>query len=117
MAPVGWEDGGDGTFIRSDNLLHLSVLLQQAVAGIPPAFLVDNLGDVLGAAPAELPPISAGGKSWGHWEARIPGSVLDIFAVEDGGSTLLVLFQHAPADRDAALAALVTPILSDFGPA
>ena len=117
VAPVGWEDGGDGTFIRSDNLLHLSVLLQQAVAGIPPAFLVDNLGDVLGAAPAELPPISAGGKSWGHWEARIPGSVLDIFAVEDGGSTLLVLFQHAPADRDAALAALVTPILSDFGPA
>lgn len=117
VAPVGWEAGGDGTFIRSDNLLHLSVLLQQAVAGIPPDFLVGNLADILGAAPTELAPIDAGGKSWSHWEARIPGSVLDIFAVEDDGATLLVLFQHAPADRDEALAALVAPILSAFGPA
>lgn len=117
VAPVGWEAGGDGTFIRSDNLLHLSVLLQQAVAGIPPDFLVGNLADILGTAPSELPSIDAGGKSWSHWEARIPGSLLDIFAVDDDGTTLLVLFQHAPADRDQALATLVEPILSAFAAA
>lgn len=116
VAPVGWEAGGDGTFIRSDNLLHLSVLLQQAVAGMPPDFLVGSLGDILGAAPSELPSVEAGGKSWSHWEARIPGSLLDIFATDDDGTTLLVLFQHAPADRDQALDVLVDPILSAFGP-
>ena len=116
VAPVGWEDGGDGTFIRSDNLLHLSVLLQQAIVGVPPDFLVESLADVLGAEPTSLPDVQAGDKTWSHWSSPIPGSIIDIFAVDDDGATLLVLFQHAPADRDAALAALRDPILAAFGP-
>ena len=117
VAPVEWEAGGDGTFIRSDNLLHLSVLLQQSVVGVPPDFLVENLSDILGAQPNQLADIEAGGKAWAHWESRIPGSVVDIFAVDDDGTTLFVLFQHAPDDRDRALEVLVDPILSAFGPA
>ena len=116
VAPVGWEDAGDGTFVRSDNLLHLSVLLQQAIVGVPPDFLVESLSEILGAAPTQLDDIGAGGRLWSHWESRIPGSMIDIFAVDDDGTTLLVLFQHAPSDRDRALEVLVDPILSAFGP-
>ncbi len=116
VAPVGWEPGAEGSFVNSDNLLHLSVILQQAVVGVPADFLVESLSLVLGTEPVELPPVEAGGRSWGHWEAVIPGSVIDAYVVDDDGTTLLVLFQHAPADRDRALEVLTDPILSAFGP-
>ena len=55
VAPVGWEAGSEGSFVQADNLLHLSVLLQQAVDGVPPDFLVASLADILGGDPVELP--------------------------------------------------------------
>ena len=114
VAPVGWEPGAEGSFVNSDNLLHLSVILQQAVAGVPAEFLVESLSLVLGTDPVELGPVDVGGVAWGHWEATIPGSIVDMFVLDDDGTTLLVLFQHAPADRGRALDVLTTPILSAF---
>ncbi len=116
VVPVGWEAGSEGAFVLSDNSLHVSVILQQAIEGIPPQLLVSSISGVLGADPIELGPTDTGGRTWSHHEIPIPGSIVDLFITEDGDSTLLVLFQHAPIDRAAALDVLTDPILSAAGP-
>ncbi len=116
VAPVGWESLGDGTFVQGDNALHVSVILQQVVSGLPPSVFVDNVAATLDAEPVELAPVTVGDRTWSHHELVVPSGVIDLFAVDDDGETHLVLFQHAPADRDAALAALSQPILSAIGP-
>lgn len=115
VRPVGWEDLGDGTFAWTDNALHTSVILQQAVPGEIASLIVANVGDVLGGEPVELDPVDAGGRTWSHFEAPTPGSIVDMFVSEGDGTTLLVLLQHAPADRDEAVAALTQPLLEAFG--
>jgi pimeloyl-ACP methyl ester carboxylesterase len=111
VAPVGWESDNEGTFSLSDNALHVSVLLQQAVPGEVAALLLSNVADFLSVEPVTLDPVDAGGRPWQHFEAAIPGNILDFFVAEGDGETLFVLMQHAPTDRDRALEVLTQPLL------
>ncbi len=116
VAPVGWRNLGDGSFVLGDNVLHVSVILQQVVEGLPPDLFVDNIGATLGAEPVELDPVTVAGRTWDHLELGIPGGVIDVFTLEEDDLTHLALFQHAPDDRAAALEALTEPILTALGP-
>lgn len=115
VAPVGWESDDAGTFVQGDNSLHVSVIVQQVVAGDVGDLLADTLGDVLGVDPVEGDTREVGGTTFRQFEADTPGSIIDMFIGARDGETLLLLLQHAPADHDAALEALVAPLLEALG--
>lgn len=114
VAPAGWEESFPGTFVQSENLLHVSVVLQQGIEGVPADFAMDNMSGVLGGEPVELPDLVVDGRTWRHIRVDVPGSVVDMFAADSGGDALLVLFQNAPGDRSRALEVLTEPILAAF---
>ena len=115
VVPSGWDDLGDGTFALSDNLLHSSVIVQQAFAGVPVEALVENVGAFIGGDPVEVGSLSAGGHEWTRFEADIPGSIIDLVVTDDDGTALFVVMQHAPADHQGALDSLLPPILEALG--
>ncbi|MGI9621953.1 MAG: alpha/beta hydrolase [Acidimicrobiales bacterium] len=116
VAPVGWDQSLPGTFVNSENFLHLSVIVQQAVEDLSSEFLVQNMLGILGEEATTEADEVVGGDTWSHHRIDIPGSIVDMFTRDDGDGALLVLFQHAPSDREAALLALTQPILAAFGP-
>lgn len=115
VIPAGWDEVGPGTWAQSDNLLRGSVILQQVVIESPHGLLIGGFEASLGTEFEELPDQTVAGRTWSRFEAIIPGSVLDVAITDDDGSTHLVVLQHAPADRDAAVAALLEPILEAIG--
>ncbi|MFV2039391.1 MAG: alpha/beta fold hydrolase [Acidimicrobiales bacterium] len=112
LAPVGWDDLGEGAFANTENLLHTSIVLQQGFTNIPADVLLSNVGAFLDTELIQLDDLAAGGRTWSRREGSVPGSILDIFVTMDGNDTFFVLFQNSPADRDAAMAVLLDPILS-----
>ena len=116
LVPVGWDAAGDGVVAWQDNALHVAVILQQVAPSFPADLLLDSMSDAFGVELEEAERLAVEGREWTRYEAPIPGSVIDLFIGEDDDDTFLVLFQHSPAARDAALATLTGPILGSIGP-
>lgn len=115
VAPVGWDAGPDGSFIRQDNLLASSAILQQVVDGEVAEPLVAQLG-AFGDEPELIDTLTIGTRVWSRYELTVPGSIIDVYVAESDGVTLFVVLQHPPALRRAAVAALGVPILEAIGP-
>lgn len=115
VAPVGWEAGPDGSFTRQDNLLTSSAVLQQVIDGEVADLLVDQLG-MLGDEPELIDTFTLDSRIWSRYEIAVPGSIIDVYVAESDGTTLFVVLQHPPEVRDAAVDALVEPILTAIGP-
>ncbi len=116
VTPVGWEDIGDGTYVQADNALHTSVVAQQVFSGVPADFMVSSIAEFLDIEFSEVEALRVGDRDWTRYEGVIPGSILDLVVAEEGDSTLLVLLEHAPSDRDRALEVLLPPILEAINP-
>lgn len=115
LAPVGWDDFGEGTYANTDNLLHSSVVVQQVFGDIPTQALLSSVEDFLGAELVELDGLDVGGRAWSRREGQAFGSVFDVLIATEDGATFFVLFENSPSDRDRAVAALLDPILSAIG--
>lgn len=116
VAPVGWDLGFDGTFSRTDNVLRSSVIVQQVVEGEIADLVVDQIGALGDDDPVLADTLVEGGRTWERWELQVPGSVIDVVVSEDDGTTRLVLLQHSPEDHEAALEALLPPMLESLEP-
>ncbi len=111
VAPVGWDDFGDGVFVWQENVAHVALLLQQVVGSVPDNLLISSFESAFGGTFVEVERRNGGGKDWVRYELTSGGSVIDFLLASDDDNSYIVVMQNAPSDRDAALATLVEPVL------
>ena len=113
LAPADWDELNPGVFLRGADGLDQTALLFQAVGGSQADLLLSLLSSQLGVEEGQISSRSqtAGSTSWEIHSLEIEGTATDIALAETGGFTVLVLLASDPADRDAYLEEILTPVI------
>lgn len=105
VAPEGWEQPGEGTFVRGQNALDNTALIYD-ILDMSPDDTVQLIAAQLRLADAPDPSgerTATEGRTWTLYSSEVQGVAVE-FAVSEmaDGNTLLIVLQ-APADERAAL--------------
>jgi hypothetical protein len=113
VRPEGWTPAGVGAVALSRNVLHRTLLVQQAAPRVDPGAVLAFMSDQI-SIDGEFTPdgfTDAGGIRWNRYRARAGGDEVDLALAERNGVTLTVLLLSEPAERGQLLAAVMEPAL------
>jgi hypothetical protein len=113
VRPAGWAPAGVGAVALYRNVLHSTLLVQQAVPRVDPGVLLAFMSDQI-SVDGEFTPdgsTDAGGVRWNRYRARAAGDEVDLALAERDGLTFAVLLLSEPAERARLLAAVLEPAL------
>jgi hypothetical protein len=118
VAPEGWEQRGEGVFLRGRNALDSTALVYD-VLDMSPEDTVQLIASQiqLPGAPEAAGERVANGRTWTLYSTEVQGIAVE-FAVSpmDDGSTLLVLLQAPAEERDALVDAVLLPAIDALMP-
>lgn len=111
VSPVGWEEAGQGTFVRKQTSLDPTGLIYDSPSVSPtefPQLLVAQLR--LEKTLESIGERMSNGKTWTLYSVIVRGTAID-FAVTARGDqgSLLVLMQSKPEERDGLLESVFLP--------
>ena len=114
VQPEGWVEQGFGVTVRDDaNLAHQVALIQQG-APVGQQQLIGLLAGQLGE-PIETGTLDdANGRTWTQWSIDDGPTSAELFTLDEGGFTLLLLVQAPPADLADAVEHLVPTALTEL---
>jgi len=114
VQPEGWVEQGFGVTVRDDaNLAHQVALIQQG-APVGQQQLIGLLAGQLGE-PIETGTLDdANGRTWTQWSIDDGPTSAELFTLDEGGFTLLLLVQAPPADLTDAVEHLVPTALTEL---
>jgi pimeloyl-ACP methyl ester carboxylesterase len=120
VVPAGWIELSPGIYARSE--IGLTVILQQAVWGVPPPLVLRPLFSELGFDTIPLSKASreANGLTWSLYELEIEDLPIDLavadYAKKDGIFVLIILLQSAGDERDFYYEEVFLPAIDALTP-
>jgi hypothetical protein len=119
VAPAGWIELSTGIYARSE--IGMTLILQQAVWGVPPPLVLRQLFSDLGfdKAPQKKASRRANGLTWSLYEFEIEDLSIDLAVVgydDISTFTLLILLQSTRDERDFYYEEVFLPAIDALAP-